>query len=143
MMRRGTAIGVSAMIALAGLGAAAPAGLGPARAKGATEYDSLVAYWPAAKLKVGKRIQYRFVCANACQLTARSTLVLPGTNLGPYVDTGQFAAGQIGHQFLFLHKSDRVAIASHLGASKLRTAITASDSTGATDSDTRVFRFRR
>ena len=143
MMRRGTAIGVSAMIALAGLGAAAPAGLGPARAKGATEYDRLVAYWPAGKLKVGKRVFYRFVCASDCQVTARSTLVLPGRNLGPVVDTAIFSAGQIGRETLTLNKAARFMIASHLGASKLRTAITASDSTGATDSDTRVFRFRR
>ena len=142
MMRRGTAIGVSAILALTGLAAAAPAGLAPARAKAATEYDSLVAYWPAGKLKVGKRITYRFVCPNACQVTARSTLVLPGRNLGPVVDTAIFSPGQIGRETLTLNKA-RFMIASNLGASKLRTAITASDSTGATDSDTRVFRFRR
>ena len=143
MMRRGTAIGVSAILALTGLAAAAPAGLAPARAKAATEYDSLVAYWPAGKLKVGKRVLYRFVCANACQVTARSTLVLPGRNLGPVVDTAIFSGGQIGRETLTLNKAARFMIASNLGASKLRTAITASDSTGATDSDTRVFRFRR
>jgi hypothetical protein len=134
---------MSAMIALAGLGAAAPAGLAPAKAKAATEYDSLVSYWPAGKLKVGKRISYRFVCANACQVTASTTLQLRGPNLGPVVDTGQFAAGQIGQEFLTLNKSARVAIKSDLGASKLRTAITATDATGATDTDTRVFRFKR
>jgi hypothetical protein len=143
MMRRGTAIGVAAILALGGLGAAAPGGLAPSRARAATEYDRLVAYWPAGKIKVGKRISYRFVCANACQVTASTTLVLRGPNLGPVVDAGQFAAGQIGQEFLTLNKSARVAIKSHLGDSKLRTAITASDATGETDTDTRVFRFRR
>jgi hypothetical protein len=143
VMRRGTAIGVSAVVALAGLGAAAPAGLAPARAKAATEYDSLVAYWPAGKLKVGKRISYRFACASDCQVTARSTLVLPGPNLGPVVDTAIFSAGQIGRETLTLNKAARFMIASHLGASKLRTSIAASTSTGQTDSDARVFRFKR
>ena len=143
MMRRGTAIGVSAMIVLTGLGAAAPAGLAPARAKAATEYDRLVAYWPAGKLKVGERITYRFVCVNACQVTARSTLVLPGRNLGPVVDTAIFSPGQIGRETLTLNKAARFMIASNLGASKLRTSVTASTSTGLTDSDARVFRFRR
>ena len=83
------------------------------------------------------------MCANACQVTARSTLVLPGRNLGPVVDTAIFSAGQIGRETLTLNKAARFMIASNLGASKLRTSITASDSTGATDSDTRVFRFRR
>ena len=114
MMRRGTAIGVSAILALTGLAAAAPAGLAPARAKAATEYDSLVAYWPAGKLKVGKRISYRFVCANDCQVTATSTLVLPGRNLGPVVDTGDLLRGPDRPETLTLNKAARFAIASHL-----------------------------
>jgi hypothetical protein len=143
MMRRGTAIWVNAMIALAGLGAAAPAGLAPAKATAATEYDSLVAYWPAGKLKVGKRISYRFVCASDCQVTTTSTLVLPGPNLGPVVDTAIFSPGQIGRETLTLNKAARFMIASHLRTSKLRTSITASTSTGLTDRDARVFKFKR
>jgi hypothetical protein len=131
------------MIAFAGLGAAAPAGLAPAKATAATEYDSLVAYWPAGKLKVGKRITYRFVCASDCQVTARSTLVLPGQNQGPVADTAIFSAGQIGRETLKPTKATRSMIASHLRTSKLRTSITASTTTGLTDSDSRVFRFRR
>jgi hypothetical protein len=142
-MRCGKAIALSAILALTGLAAAAPAGLAPAKAKAATQYDSVIAYWPAGKLKIGKRIIYRFVCPNACQVTASSTLVLPGKDLGPSVDTEQLVAGQRGYQVLNLNKPARVAIASHLGASKLRTTITATDATGATDADTRVFRFKR
>jgi hypothetical protein len=131
------------MIAFAGLGAAAPAGLAPAKATAATEYDSLVAYWPAGKLKVGKRITYRFVCASDCQVTTTSTLVLPGPNLGPVVDTAIFSPGQIGRETLTLNKAARFMIASHLRTSKLRTSITASTSTGLTDRDARVFKFKR
>jgi hypothetical protein len=143
MMRRGTAIGVATVLALAAIGAGSFGWPTATGARAATEYDSLVAYWPAGKLKVGKRITYRFVCASDCQVTARSTLVLPGPNLGPVDDTAIFSAGQIGRETLTLNKAARFMIASHLGAAKLRTSITASTSTGQTDSDARVFKFKR
>jgi hypothetical protein len=143
MARRGTAIGVAVILGLGGLAAAAPGGLAPSRAQAATEYDSLVSYVTFGKLKVGKRISYQFVCATDCQVTARSTLVLPGPNLGPVVDTAIFASGQTGRETLTLNRAARFMIATHLGASKLRTSLTASTSTGLTDSDTRVFKFRR
>ena len=143
MMRRGTAIGVTAILALGALAAALPGGLAPTRAKAATEYDSLVAYWPAGKIKVGKRISYRFVCASDCQVTASSTLVLKGRNLGPVADTGIFSAGQIGAETLTLNKAARSAIKSHLRRSKLRTSITATTQAGLTDTDTQTFHFKR
>ena len=143
MMRRGTAIGVTAILALGALAAALPGGLAPTRAKAASEYDSLVAYWPAGKIKVGKRISYRFVCASDCQVTASSTLVLKGRNLGPVADTGIFSAGQIGAETLTLNKAARSAIKSHLRRSKLRTSITATTQAGLTDTDTQTFHFKR
>ena len=126
----------------AALASAAPAGLASQGATAAVEDDTLVAYLPVGKLKVGKRISYRFECLTACQVTASSTLVLQGPNLGPAVDTGIFSAGEIAHEFLTLNKPARLAIKSHLGAAKLRTSITASNAAGLTDTDTRIFRFR-
>ncbi len=143
MMRRGTAIGVTAILALGALAAALPGGLAPTRAKAATEYDSLVAYWPAGKIKVGKRISYRFVCASDCQVTATSTLVLPGRNSRPVKDTALFSAGEIGVEFLKLPKPVRSAIKSHLRRSKLRTSITATTQAGLTDTKTQTFHFKR
>ena len=143
MIRRGTAIGVTAILALGALAAALPGGLAPTRAKAATEYDSLVAYWPAGKIKVGKRISYRFVCASDCQVTASSTLVLKGRNLGPVADTGIFSAGQIGAETLTLNKAARSAIKGYLRRSKLRTSITATTQAGLTDTDTQTFHFKR
>src|SRR5262245_21308745 len=109
----------------------------------ATEEDSLVSYLSFGKLKVGKRISYGYVCASDCEVTTLSTLVLPGPNLGPVVDTGTFAAGQTGREILTLNKGARAFIKSHLGASKLRTSITATTPTGQTDTDSRVFKFKR
>jgi hypothetical protein len=134
---------VTAILALGALAAAMPGGLAPSRAKAATEYDSLVAYWPAGKIKVGKRISYRFVCASDCQVTASSTLVLQGPNLGPVADTGIFSAGQIGAETLTLNRAARSAIKSHLRKSKLRTSITATTGAGLTDTDTQTFHFKR
>lgn len=125
------------------LAVAAPGGSASPNARVAADVDTLVAYLPAGKIKVAKNISYGFQCLTACQVTASSTLVLKGPNLGPAVDTGMFAAGEVGGQFLTLNKAARFAIRSHLGASKLRTSITAADATGATDTDTRVFRFKR
>jgi hypothetical protein len=143
MIRRGTAAAVAAVSALALLATAAPASLGSPKASPSADTESLVAYLPAGKLKVGKRISYRFECLTACQATATSTLVLKGPNLGPAVDSGMFAAGEIGVVFLKPNKTAREEIATHLGASKLSTSITATNAAGATDTDTRTFRFKR
>ena len=143
-MRRGTAgIATLAALGILAAAAAAPAGLASPTATATADDDSLVAYLPAGKIKVGKQIFYRFQCSTDCQVTASSTLVLKGPNLGPAVDTGIFSAGEIGVEFLTLNKSARFAIKSHIGASKLRTSITASNAAGATDTDTRIFRFKR
>jgi hypothetical protein len=54
-----------------------------------------------------------------------------------------FAAGEVGAAFLKLNGPARAAIKDHIGASKLRTYLFAVDATGATDTDTRTFRFKR
>ncbi len=143
MTRRGTTAGIATLAALGILAVAAAGGSASPTATRTADDESLVAYLPAGKVKVAKRISYRFQCLTDCQVTASSTLVLKGPNLGPAVDTGIFSAGEIGLEFLTLNKSARFAIKSHLGASKLRTSITASNAAGATDTDTRVFRFKR
>jgi hypothetical protein len=125
------------------LAVSAPGGLASSSARVAADVDTLVAYLPAGKIKVAKSISYRFQCLTDCQVTASSTLVLKGPDVGPSVDTGIFAGGEVGAQFLTLNKAARFAIKSHLGVSKLRTSVTASDGTGATDTDTRVFKFKR
>jgi hypothetical protein len=122
------------------------AGAAPAspssQASPAADTEDLVSYVTVGKLKPGKRIAYKFVCSTECQVTATSTLVLKGPNLGPAVDTGMFSSGQIAEAFLKPNKAARAAINAHIGASKLRTSIRASNAAGATDTDTRAFRFK-
>ena len=99
----------------------------PPRAVAQTSVDSegLVSYLTTGKLKVKKRIAYKFVCSTECQVTATTTLVLRGPDVGPIVDTGLFPAGQIIEVFLKPNKSARRAIRKHIGASKLRTSVCA------------------
>ena len=122
---------------------AVPTGSASPRARAAADTEDLLAYLPAGKIKVAKNISYRFQCLTECQVTASATLVLRTTKLGPAVDTGMFGAGEVAAQFLTLNKGARVEIRDHLGASKLRTSVTATNSAGQTDTDTRVFRFRK
>ena len=137
----GMAGAVATAAVCAALAIMTPAGFASPKATAAADTEELVAYLPAGKIKVGKNISYRFECLTDCQVTASATLALKGPNLGPAVDTGIFAAGEIGAQFLTLNKAARFEIKSHLGASKLRTSITATNSAGQTDTDTHVFRF--
>jgi hypothetical protein len=125
------------------LAAAAPGGLASPTARPAADDDTLVAYLPAGKIKVGKNISYRFQCLTECTVTATAKLLLKGPNLGPAVDTGMFGPGEIGAQFLSLNKAARLAIKGHFGRSQLVTSITASNAAGATDTDAHVFRFRK
>ncbi len=119
----------------------------PPRAVAQTSVDSegLLSYVTTGKLKLKKRIAYKFVCSTECQVTATTTLVLRGPDVGPIVDTGVFPAGQIIEVFLKPNKSARRAIQRNIGASKLRTSVTAINPGpyGENDTDTRVFRFRR
>lgn len=119
----------------------------PPRAVAQTPVDSegLLSYVTTGKLKLKKRIAYKFVCSTECQVTATTTLVLRGPDVGPIVDTGVFRAGEIIEVFLKPNKSARRAIRRHIGASKLRTSVTAINPGpyGENDTDTRVFRFRR
>jgi hypothetical protein len=111
---------------------------------GQPDAEALLSYVTVGKLKLGKRIAYRFVCSAECQVTATSTLVLRGPDVGPVVDTGLFPAGEDIEVFLKLNKSARRAIRRHIPASKLRTSVTTTNpATGLTDTDTRVFGFRR
>ena len=102
--------------------------------------EGLLTYVTTGKLKLGKRIAYKFVCSTECQVTATTTLVLRGPDVGPIVDTGLFPAGQIIEVFLKPNKSARRAIRKHIGDSKLRTSVTAINPGpyGENDTDTRL-----
>jgi hypothetical protein len=139
MRRRGTAVAVACAVA-AVLLPALPAAASPTAQ---TSAEDLVSFLTKGKLKPGKRIAFRFVCSEDCFVTATSTLVLKGPNLGPIASSGQFPAGQIIEAFLKPNRPARDAIKDNIGASKLRTSVTAtSTGTGETDTDNRTFKFK-
>ena len=123
------------------LASASPVGAGAPTAT--TAGEELVVYLTKGKLKPSKRISYRAACSVDCQLSVSTTLVLKGPNLGPAKDVGLFAAGQIAEPFLKPNKAARSLIKANIGASKLRTSITATNSlTGEVDRDRRTFKFK-
>lgn len=141
MKRRVTAavLGVAATAALVGPGAAG-AGEGPTASSSGEE---LIRYLTKGKLKRDNRIEYRVVCAADCQITATSTIVLKGPNLGPISSTGPFAAGQVAEVFLEPNKPARAAIRESGKSAKLVTKVSATNTlTGEIDTDRRNFRFK-
>jgi hypothetical protein len=141
LIRSGIAALVTAGVAVILVTAAPP------RAVAQTPVDSegLLSYVTTGKLKLGKRIAYKLVCSTECQVTATTTLVLRGPDVGPVVDTALFPAGETIVVLLQPNKSARRAIRRHIRASKLRTSVTAVNPGpyGESDTDTRIFRFKR
>ena len=133
MGRRGKATVVAAVSA-ALLAMAAPASAG----------EDLLTYLTKGKLKPSKRIAFQVVCNADCQLTATSTLVLKGPNLPPVSVTDVFPAGLIAEAFLKPNKPARQAIKDDIGAAKLKTSVTATNTaTGETDTDRRTYKFKK
>jgi hypothetical protein len=123
-----------AVVAAASLALAAPASAG----------EDLVTYLTTGKLKPSKRIAFQVVCNANCQLTVTSTLVLKGPDLPPVSSSRVFAAGEIAEAFLKPNKPARNAIKEHIGISKLRTSVTATETaTGVTDTDNRTYKFKK
>ena len=123
-----------AAMAAAVLAMAAPASAG----------EDLVSYLTKGKLKVAKKVRYRFVCSADCQVTATSSVLLKGPDVPPVVNTGAFSAGESVAAELTMNKALRNSIKDHIGASKLRTEVKATNTaTGETDKDTRTFKFKK
>jgi hypothetical protein len=132
--KRGTA-GIAAAVVAVSLALAGPASAG----------EDLVSYQTDGRLKVAKKVKYRFVCSVDCQVTVTSELVTEGSgDVAPLTKTGTFEAGIVVGSSVRLPKSLRKTIRDNLGTSKLRTGIKASSlSDGVTDTDRRTFKFKR
>ena len=105
--------------------------------------EDLSFYLTKGKLKPSKRISYRAACSADCRLSVSTTLILKGPNLGPASDAGLFSAGQVAEPFVKPNKAARSLIKANIGASKLRTSITATNIvTGEVDTDRRTFKFK-
>lgn len=125
----------------------APAGLVPAAggpfATSSLDVDALVRYTTKGKLKAQRRIAYTGVCSADCNVTATTTLVIPGPNIAPPPVSGAFPAGQGFEAFIKISKAGAAFLKENKGKSSLRTKIQAVNTlTGDTDTDQRTFKFK-
>jgi hypothetical protein len=105
--------------------------------------ETQVRYLPSGRKPVRLRIAYRGVCTVDCKVFARTTLVLPGPNIGPVNVSNSFAANQIFEAFIRLNRAGLAALNQNRRAARLRTRIRAIDlSTNEVDIDRRTFRFK-
>jgi hypothetical protein len=105
--------------------------------------ETQVRYLPSGPKPVRLRIAYRGVCTVDCKVFARTTLVLPGPNIGPVNVSNSFAANQIFEAFIRLNRAGLAALNQNRRAARLRTRIRAIDlSTNEVDIDRRTFRFK-
>jgi hypothetical protein len=114
--------------------------------------ESLVRYLPRGRLPVKRRIAYRGVCQtsapnppdNFCSVVSRTTLVLPGPNLGPITLSNSFSNNQVFEVHFTLNGPAFKALKKYRNKARLRTRLRATDLTnGSVDVDRRTFRFKR
>ncbi len=135
--------GLASLAAVAALLiAAAPAGAGSPTASASGE--ELLTYLTGGRLKAGKRIAYQVVCAANCTLSAQTKLKVKGPDIGPITSTATFPAGQVAEAFIKPNQAARSAIKAHIGAARLVTQVTATNTaTGEIDVDNRTYRFKK
>jgi hypothetical protein len=105
--------------------------------------ESQVRYLPSGRKPVKLRIAYRGVCTVDCKVFARTTLVLPGPNIGPVNVSNSFSANQIFEAFIRLNGPGLAALRENRRVARLRTRIRAIDlATNEVDIDRRIFRFK-
>jgi hypothetical protein len=153
MRRTKTLIALAATAATAALFAGPSAALGSAGLTSAgalssptatTSSEEQIRYLPSGRKPVKLRIAYRGVCTVDCNVIARTTLVLPGPNIGPVTVSGAFDANEIFEAFIKLNGPALQALKQNRRAARLRTRITGIDlSNGVRDIDRRTFRFKR
>lgn len=125
--------------AAAGGARLASAGDGPVAHKS----GAIVNWKSGFKLRVAKRIQPLAVCSVACDVTGVGTLKGMGGK-ATFSDTGSFAAGQLFGLYVTVKGSLLKQMKAHPGKFRLSETLTATDpTTGAVDTISRTFRFKR
>jgi hypothetical protein len=84
------------------------------------------------------------MCTADCRVTVRTTLVLPGPDVGTGRVSADFFANEIFEAYIVLNGPTRAALKRNRAKARLRTRISAVDrTTGDTDLDRRTFRIKR
>jgi hypothetical protein len=125
--------------AAAGGAQMANAGDGPV----ATKSGAIINWKSGFKLRVAKRIQPLAVCSVNCDVSGRGVLKGMGGK-ATFSDSGSFAAGQLFGLYVTIKGPLLKAMKAHPGKFKLVETLTATDpTTGAVDTISRAFRFKR
>jgi hypothetical protein len=104
---------------------------------------AIVNYTSTGKLKVGKRIEIKVVCAVNCNVTSTTVIKGPGFKTTSSV-SGALTAGVAGGPFFKPNGPLLKAIKADTGKWRLANTITATDpATGATDTISRTFKLKR
>jgi hypothetical protein len=108
----------------------------------ATKSGAIVNFVPSGKVRVKKHFQPLAVCSVDCSVTG--TAVLKGTGGKPITDTGSFLANQPFGLRITVKGALLKLMKQHPGRFRLTETYTATDpATGATDSVSRGFKFKR
>jgi hypothetical protein len=117
----------------------ASAGNGPV----ATKSGAIVNWVSGFKLKVSKRIQPLAVCSVNCDVTGTATLKGLGGKAS-FSDSGSFQAGQLFGLYVVVKGGLLKLMKRYPGRFHLSETLTATDpTTGAVDSISRTFKFKR
>ena len=117
----------------------AVAGYGPVASKS----GAIVNFVTTGKLKVAKRIQPLAVCNVNCDVSGTGVLKGMGGK-ATFSDSSPFAAGQQFGLFVIVKGQLLRLMKAHPGKFRLAETLTATDpTTGATDTVSRTFRFKR
>ncbi len=133
------------MTACTAAAAAIAVAAGPASTAAAPRVtnEALVSFVGAKKIKVGKRMTYDIVCASNCNVTVKDRLVGPGTKDSGRLSGALTAAVPVA---VILKPNGPLlrGLRAFPGRFKLASTVIATNpATGETDSDTRVYRFKK
>jgi hypothetical protein len=147
--RTGTFTIITTLAVTAALLISAPSAMGGARLASAgdgpvAQKSGAIVNWKSGfKLRVTRRIQPLAVCAVACNVTGTGTLKGMGGK-ATFSDSGTFAAGQLFGLYVTVKGALLKLMKAHPGRFRLAETLTATDpATGAVDTISRTFRFKR
>jgi hypothetical protein len=138
------ALGITAVLLLPASSAAGGAKLASAGGGPVAQKSGAIINWTSGfKLRVAKRVQPLAVCAVACNVTGKGTLKGMGGKAS-FSDSGTFAAGQLFGLYVTIKGPLLKLMKEFPGRFRLSETLTATDpATGAVDTISRTFRFKR
>jgi hypothetical protein len=138
------ALGITVALLLPASSAAGGAKLASAGDGPVAQKSGAIVNWKSGfKLRVAKRVQPLAVCAVACNVTGKGTLKGMGGKAS-FSDSGAFAAGQLFGLYVTIKGPLLRLMKEFPGRFRLFETLTATDpATGAVDTISRTFRFKR